>query len=223
MKTPLVTVRRRLLSTLFFLLLLAAVPIARADDEPKDGPKQEYEVKIHRKMPVGTKYYLTADGALIRQVKVSTAGQAKQQPDDGFGIHLEGTVEVLALDEIGEEAKVACTVDKCLRISSDGEKELVAKGKTFIAEGKGKDTHFSMKDGDELPKEASEALDLAISLDTGDEVTDDEMFGTKEKQRVGAAWKVNGEAVSKDAARVGVIVKPDDVEGSFQLDGAEKV
>jgi hypothetical protein len=198
----------------------------RADDPPKDAPadaaKQEYEVKIHRKMEVGTKYRITADGALIRQTTLSTGGQTQKQPDDGFGVHLEGTVEVLALDAIGEEAKVACAVEKCTRITSKGETEIVPKGTTLIIEGKGKDTHFSVKDGAELPKDATEALDLAISLDTGDEYTDDQMFGTTDKQKVGGSWGVNKEAVAKDAGRVGVVVKPEDVEGSFSLQGVEK-
>ena len=205
----------------------AAGAAARADDAAAQGAAgatkdAEYDIKIARKIDVGTKYALTADGALMRQVTLTAGGKTQRQPDEGYGVHLEGTVEVLALDEVGEEAKVACTVDKCSRITSDGEKELVPKGKVIIAEGKGKDTHFSLKDGAELPKEASDALDLAISLDTGDEYNDDELFGTKEKQKVGGSWPVNREHVAKDAGRVGVIVKPGDVEGSFKLDGVEK-
>lgn len=215
----------RLLSVvlpLLFAALSRAEPEKQPSDTPPDADKQ-YEIKIARSIPVGTKYALTADGALLRQVTLHVAGRDQKQPDDGFGIHLEGTVEVLALDEVGEEAKVSCVIDKCNRITSEGEKELVATGKTLIAEGKGKDTKFHYDDGKELPKEASEALELVISLDTGDEVTDDDMFGTKDKQKVGASWPVHAEPVSKDAARVGVIVKPEDVEGSFKLDGLRKV
>ena len=208
--------------TLALLAGLYSASAARADDKPADAAREQYEIRIARKINVGTKYHLTADGALIRQVNIKAGGEAKQQPDDGFGIHLEGTVEVLALDAIGEEAKVACTVDKCTRITSKGQTELVPAGKVIIAEAKGKDTVFSIKDGPELPKDAAEALDLAISLDTGDELNDDELFGTKEKQKVGAAWPVNREGVSKDADRVGVVVKPEDVEGSFRLEGLEK-
>ena len=138
-------------------------------------------------------------------------------------MRLEATVEVLALDAIGEEAKLACTVEKCTRITPEGETELVAKGKVLIAEGKGKDTVFTLKDGGEaLSKEATEALDLVISLDTNDTVNDDELFGTKEKKKPGESWPVGAEAVAKDSERVGVVVKPGDVEGSFRLDGIEK-
>ena len=202
------------------LSVLLTSPLARAEDAP--AKDKAYEVRIARKIEVGTKYALTADGALLRQVSLSAGGETKQQPDDGFGIHLEGTVEVLELDAIGEEAKVACTVEKCTRITPKGEQELVRKGQVIIAEGKGKDTVFTLRDGTELSKEATEALDLAISLDSGDEYNDDEMFGTKDKQKVGSSWPVDREKVAKDANRVGVVVKPEDVEGSFRLDGLEK-
>ena len=95
-----------------FIFVVYALPVAllagttlRADDAPKESAStEEYEVRIHRKLEVGTKYHITCDGALIRQVTLSAGGQTQKQPDDGFGVHLEGTVEVLALDGIGEEA-----------------------------------------------------------------------------------------------------------------------
>ena len=198
-------------------------PGQAADKEERQGNDKKYEIRIARPLPVGTKYRITADGALLRQTTLHVAGREQKQPDDGFACHLEGTVEVLALDKVGEEAKVACTVEKCTRITSDGETELVPKGKVVFAEGKGKETVFTFEGGEKLSKEASEALELCISLDTGDEVSDDDMFGTKETHPVGGSWQVKGEAVARDAGRVGVVVKPQDVEGSFKVGGAEKV
>jgi len=203
------------------LALLCACGVSAAQDKP--DPDKAYEVRLHRPFKVGMKYSLTADGALVRQVTIKRGDVKTNQPDDGFGVRLEGTVEVLALDQIGEEAKISCTVEKCARITSEGEAVLVPKGKVFIAEGKGKDTKFSLKDGGEMPKEASEALELVISLDTNDTLTDDDLLGTKDKKKVGETWKVSSENVAKDSERVGVTVKPQDVEGSFRLDGIEKV
>ena len=202
-------------------LLLCAALTAAAQEEKKDDKKQ-YDVRITRPLKVGQKYRITADGALLRQVTLRSGREEKQQPEVGFGVRLEGTVEVLAVDDVGEESKVACTVDKCTRITPEGETPLVEKGKVIVAEGQEKDTKFTLKDGAALPKGASEALELVISLDTGDTLTDDELFGTKEKKAVGESWPVAPEAVSKDAARVGVVVKPEDVEGLFRLDGVEK-
>jgi hypothetical protein len=210
----------RLLSRSFLALLLVCTGAFAADDAPKD---EAYEIKLARPFKVGMKYSLTADGALVRNVKVTRGGETHDQPEDGYGVRLEGTVEVLALDDTGEEAKISCTVDKCARITSEGETELLPKGNVFVAEGKGKDTKFSLEGGAELPKEAAEALELVISLDTNDKLNDDDLLGTKEKKKVGESWPVTPEAIAKDSERVGVVVKPEDVEGSFRLDGVEKV
>lgn len=207
-------IRFRVLAPLVLLCLCATA--ARGEQD------KTYEIKLARPLKVGTKYAMTADGALVREISVTRAGATQKQPEDGFGVHLEGTVEVLALDEIGEEAKLAVTVDKCTRVTSEGESELVPKGKVLIAEGKGKDTKFSLQDGGELPKDATDALELVISLDTNDKLTDDDLLGTKEKKKVGQSWPVTPENIAKDSERVGVIVKPEDVEGSFRLDGLER-
>lgn len=223
------TLRRTLLLLLALSLASAAAPVCRADDDEKKSDEKpaakddrEFEVRLAREVKVGDKYAVTSDGAMTRRLKVSSGGQSQDQPEEGVGIHLEGTIEVLALDSIGEESKVSCTVDKCTRITTEGETELLKKGTVFIAEGKGKDTVFSLKDGGELSKEAKEALDLVISLDTNDKVTDDQMFGTKEKKKVGDSWPADAKAVADDATRVNVIIDPKDVEGSFRIDGVEQ-
>jgi hypothetical protein len=207
------------LASLATLLLLCLCRAGVAEEPDKD---KAYEIKLARPVKVGMKYAITTDGALVRETTISRGGNTVKQPEDGFGVHLEGTVEVLALDNIGEEAKVSIAVDKCTRITSAGEAELVAKGKVLIAEGKGKDTKFSLQDGGELPKEATDALELVISLDTNDTLTDDDLLGTKDKKKVGESWPVSSENVAKDSERVGVAVKPEDVEGSFKIDGLEK-
>jgi hypothetical protein len=206
---------RNTLRVVACVLLLCAFQ-ASAEDKA-------YEVKLHRPMKVGMKYSMTADGAMLRQVTLKRGAVTQKQPDDGYGVHLEATVEVLALDDIGEEAKVSCTIEKCTRQSSEGETELVPKGKVVIAEGKGKDTKFSLQGGGDLSKEASDALDLVISLDTNDKLTDDDLLGTKDKKKVGESWPVTAENIAKDSERSKVVVKPEDVEGSFRLDGIEKV
>jgi hypothetical protein len=216
------TIRQRL--ACFATLLLLCLCRAGAADEPDKGSTDDkaYEVKLARPVKVGMKYHITTDGALVRETTISRAGTTAKQPDDGFGVHLEGTVEVLALDNIGEEAKVSIAVDKCSRITSAGETELVPKGKVLVAEGKGKDTKFSLRDGAELTKEASEALELVVSLDTDDTLTDDDLLGTKEMKKVGESWPATAENVVKDYQRVGVEAKPEDVEGEFRIDGLEK-
>jgi hypothetical protein len=218
-KDDVMTIRTTLRILPALLLLLTSAPAAQGNA----AQDKAYEIKLARPIKVGTRYAMTADGALLRQVTISRGGVTQKQPQDGYGIHFEATVEILALDEVGEEAKVSCVIDKCTRSAPDGETELLPKGKVLIAEGKGKDTEFSLADGGELSKDATDALDLVISLDTNDKLTDDDLLGTKDKKKPGESWPVTAEAVAEDSERVGVIVKPQDVEGSFRLEGIEKV
>ena len=60
-------------------------------------------------------------------------------------------------------------------------------------------------------------------LDTDDTLNDDDLLGTKEKKKVGESWPVTPENIPRDSERVNVMVKPEDVEGSFRLDGLQKV
>lgn len=203
------------------LALILICLFANALPGAEEGAK-DYDVKFARPIKVGAKYAMTADGALLRQTTITRGGATQKQPEDGFGIHLTGTVEVLALDDIGEEAKVSIAIDKCTRITSQGETELVPKGGILIAEGKGKDTIFSLEGGGELSKDAADALDLVVSLDTNDTLTDDDLLGTAGRKKVGESWPVSSENIAKDSERVNVIVKPEDVEGSFRIDGLEK-
>lgn len=208
---------RRLRCLALVLLCLCAGAPAAAEEGAKD-----YDVRFARPIKVGAKYAMTADGAMLRQTTITRGGATQKQPEDGFGVHLSGTVEVLALDDIGEEAKVSIAIDKCTRITSQGEAELVPKGGVLIAEGKGKDTKFSLEGGGELSKEAADALDLVVSLDTNDKFTDDDLLGSPGRKKVGESWPVSSENIAKDSERVNVLVKPEDVEGSFRIDGLEK-
>src|SRR5687767_12766638 len=59
---------------------------------------QDYEIKLVRPLKVGQKYTMTAEGALVRSSTLKVAGQAAGRHDEGYGVVLEGTVEVLAVN-----------------------------------------------------------------------------------------------------------------------------
>src|SRR4051812_35957460 len=78
---------------------------------------QDYEIKLVRTPNVGQKYTLIAEGAVERKTTVINRGEKSPAEEDGFGVHLEGTVEVLAVNKDGEEGKVTCKVIKCTRLT----------------------------------------------------------------------------------------------------------
>src|SRR5687768_9068925 len=109
---------RPLLQLLAVLATLIHAPVFGADAAPADA--KDYEIKLLRPLKVGTKYSVRAEGASLHHTTVRSAGEAARTSETGYGIRLEGTVEVLEVSEEDEEAKVACTVKRCVRITPDG-------------------------------------------------------------------------------------------------------
>src|SRR4051812_25695705 len=198
------------------LLLLATAPARAADDE-------KYEIKLDRPDVVGDKFKIEAEGAMIRRAAMVLDDKRREEDPVGMGIKLEGTMEVLAATPKGKATKLSVTVESCVRVSGPDEKELLPKGAVIIAEADGNDTKFSLKDG-ELKPDASGLLELLFHLSADDaRATDDELFGTKEKQSVGAAWPMNAKRAAEDYATEDVKVDPADVSGNVKLDAIDKL
>lgn len=212
------------LLTLLFAVCLTAGPPARADDRKpaEQATDKRYPIKFVRPVTVGTKYHYVADGAILQRMKMTVGGKPGRSSEDGHGIHVEGTVEVLAVNDEGEEAKVACKLDKCVRMTGEDEKELIPAGRVVTAVAGKEKTTFTLDEG-AISKEAEEALDLVLRLPEDDGYTDDDVYGTKEPQKVGASWPVNAEAMAKSAEDEDVKVDPKDVGGSLKLEAIETV
>jgi hypothetical protein len=203
------------LMMLLIVTVLACAPAARAQGI-------DYEVKLVRVPKVGQKYSLTADGAMTRRTSYTVGGEPAGVVNDGFAIHLEGTVEVLEVNKDGEESKSACTLSKCVRITAEGEAELLPAGRVVTATGGKTDTTFAVDKG-ELTPEAIATLDLVLRLGEDDGYNDDRIYGTTKRQPVGGTWEVDAKAASDEAKGDDVKFEPSDITGSLKVDAVEKV
>lgn len=209
-----------LIALLSALLVVAFAPALRAD-EPKHDAKS-YPIKFVRPTKPGDRYRYTADGALLQKAKSTVAGQRGGESEGGFGVHLEGTVEVLEVSKTGEEAKVTCTVTKCVRQTAEGDGELIPAGRVVTATAGADKTTFSLDQGT-LSDEARDALDLVLRLSDDDGFTDDDMYGPGEPKRVGDTWPLHADAVAKGAEHQHVKIDPADVSGTLKLEGVQTV
>jgi hypothetical protein len=186
------------------------------------GETIDYQIKLVRPPKVGQKYSLTADGALTRRSAYTVGGEPAGVINDGYAIHLEGTVEVLEVNKDGEESKSACTVSKCTRITAEGETELLPAGRVVTATGGKTDTTFAVDKG-ELSPEAIATLDLVLSLGEDDGYNDDRIYGTTKRQPVGGTWQLDAKAASDEAKADDVKFEPSDVSGTLKVNAVEKV
>jgi hypothetical protein len=194
--------------------LLAVASTAPATDT--------YPIKLVRPPKVGQKYTFTAEGAVTRHTTISAGGKQIDTNEEEFGIHLEGTVEVLAVNKDGEEGKTACTVTKCTRVTPEGESELIPAGRVITATGSKEETTFAIDQG-QLSAEAKEALDLVLRMGEEDGYNDDKIYGTTTPQAVGGTWNMDAKASSDEARDDEVIFEPKDASGTMRVDKVESV
>jgi hypothetical protein len=184
--------------------------------------EKTYPIKLVRPPKIGQKYAFTAEGALTRHTTISVSGRQLNATDEEFGIHLEGTVEVLSVNKDGEEGKVACTVAKCTRVTPEGESELLPTGRVITATGSKEDTTFTVDQGT-LSDQDKEALDLVLRMGEEDGYNDDRIYGTKTPQPVGGSWSMDAKASSDEAKDDHVIFDPKDASGTMRVEKKETI
>lgn len=205
----------RTLKLLSLLLVVVALQ-ARADEKA-------YDVRIHRPDEKGKKFDV-ATAAAVRYWQRQTIGGREQDPTETLlAVELRGRVEVLDVNERGDALKVSWTVEKCTRLYGDEkEEELLPKGAVLFAEAGEDDTKLTFKGG-KLTPDKEYALSLVASLASPNSATSDDLYGVKGKQKVGASWSANAEAIAKDAKRHQREIDPKDVKGTITFKGVKDI
>jgi hypothetical protein len=200
----------------FLFLLGIWVPAARADEDA-----ETFEIRLDRPSKVGEKYGVSSLVATKTISRVTTEGEQPRIVRDSVGIQLEGEIEVLAVTPRGAELKVACTFSKCTVTDGDETHDVIPAGKVIFAEWKDDKTVYAVKlDGGKtapIPERLAGLLDDVLRISNPDDRGNDAVFGTKEKQKVGATWPANAEAAVKELEREGMKVAAEDVGGSTRL------
>src|SRR4051812_30180911 len=102
------------LARLVFLSgLVLSFTTARADEAKAPA---EYPIHLTRPDKVGDRFSITAQGALLRETAMQLGKVSRTITQDGYGVHLDGSVEVLAVRPDGRASEVSLTVKKCTGI-----------------------------------------------------------------------------------------------------------
>jgi len=142
------------------------------------------------------------------------------------GSRLVGDFEILGADKLGNVTSLACTVESCSKFAgSDGsdEQTLLQRGDRLVARETRTATAF-LVNGKKADAGAEAFLALLIRLEAkAREVSQDDVFGTREKKHVGDTWPINGAVMAKHYAAYDTQLAPEDVVGSVKLAGVESV
>jgi hypothetical protein len=178
---------------------------------------QDYEIRLTRPAEVGFKYHLSAVGKKSSSLVSRQGDKVLKDKSSSFTVEAELTVTVLAVNEKGASTRAKLEVEKLTRIEDDARRELLPKGSVITAAWDGKGQAFEMGGGLDPDTEQSLRL-LHLVSDGPNGPTNDEVFGTKERKKVGDRWEGNSERMSKDLARFGSLVKKEDLKSTVSLE-----
>lgn len=184
---------------------------------------QDYEIKLTRPTKVGAEYHIAAVGRKSMKTTTKLDGKVAEEQSENFAVDFESDVKALEVDKNGKPSKVSLTVDKCILKQGGAGKPLLAKGAVVVASVKDDEAVFETA-GQPVDAETAEALDLVVELGRN-RASEDEIFGTKERKKVGDHWDMNAELFAKELqdAMKGSTVKKEDVAGTITLDKVVKV
>ncbi len=179
---------------------------------------QDYEIRLDRPDPVGTAFHFSAVGTQSSAQVVKQGDKVIQETNTKFTVEAELAVTVLAVSKKVHNTRVKLEVEKLTRIEGDAKKELLPKGSVVTVSWDGKDQAFEMAGGALAPdtEESLKLLDLVSDDPEGP--TDDEVFGAKDRKKVGDHWEGNAELMAKQMAGLGAMMKKEDLKITTTLE-----
>ncbi|MGD1001528.1 MAG: hypothetical protein ABSA67_12625 [Candidatus Brocadiia bacterium] len=183
---------------------------------------QDYEIRLDRPDPIGSKCRLAMVGKESTSQVVKQDDKVIQDKNSKFTVEAELVATILAVSEKGANTRVKVEVEKLTRIEGDARRELLPKGSVVTVAWDGKGQAFDMAGGlDPDTEESLRLLNLVSENPNGP--TDDEVFGSKERKKVGDRWEGNSELMAKDIIRYGILAKKEDFKSTVTLDKVVRV
>ncbi|WP_460596698.1 hypothetical protein [Geomonas sp. Red276] len=167
---------------------------------------------------MGVRYRIVGSGRELEQFKLSQGLKVVNETTTSYSGKLDATVTVLHDGDNSDGSKLRLVVSTC-KYAENGkspEKEIVPAGTEILAELQGKEEVFLMN-GKPVSPEVKKVMNLFFSL-RNDKTTDDDVFGTKERKKVGDRWPVHHAEMATSLAEVGILAKADSIKGSTALD-----
>ena len=203
----------KIASRLFLALLLPVSALSAADD---------YVIRFTRPSKIGDRFRLDAKGTTRESERITVGGQVQTDEKD-LSVHLIAAATVLAVDSQSNATRIEYVIQTCEKTEGGKTEQVLAAGRKVIAESdaQGK-TEFTV-DGDPALDDISKALGVVISAHTPGSPTDDDIFGTTERKKVGDTWSINTRTAATYLSKAGLGVSADNLKGTVSLDAVKTV
>ncbi len=177
----------------------------------------KHEIRLLRPVKAGDRFDISAKVAFEDKMKTSFDGREVESDETIVACRMTGGLTVVSVTKKGLPSALKLKVKTV---------ECVQAGKPafFFSEGdelllrRGEPDNETQVNGEAANDVQAQLIESLLTVQAEDEVSDDDIFGTKEKVAVGAEWPVNGKAAVESLARNGVTgLDPKGVSGSAKL------
>ena len=174
---------------------------------------QDYEIRLHRPDRVGDKTKFSGVCKNRQEMTAWADGKKILEENKDLAVNFEGIGTVLEVSPKGKAKRLSLQVDKLSAMEGKIQKELLPRGTVVVAANVAKKKVFEVN-GKAVQPEVARALQLVVSVGSDDH-TDDEMYGTRERKRVGDSWDVNRTALMEELS--GPNMSVNDIRGQATL------
>jgi hypothetical protein len=173
-----------------------------------------FEIRLHRPSHVGERWHIVADGTQSESKSTYTEQVVVKKSEKHQAIHFDATVTALAVEGgVVSRAEYLVTAFESVK----NHEQLLAPGKHVVIQpAPKKDDTVIAVDGQPATPDVREALGIVMAL-TREPGDDDTVFGTHERQPIGASWAVNGAAMRTVLVRNGASAPSDAIHGQVTL------
>ena len=182
---------------------------------------KEYTIQLHRPAKVGDQFRVEMTGSESNTM-ARKVGDMEGTEEKNWSAKLKGIVTVLKVNKVGSVSQMKLKVDSFTITEGKFTEEALEKGAVIKGEEKDDKNQFELWDEESklgVPLQdgiAADALKLLFSLDDAKgKETDDDVFGTKDKKKVGDSWKINAKALAESAGNDKVKIDPKKVGIKF--------
>lgn len=187
------------------------------------GPvAEEYKVCLLRPAKAGDAYRMQASCRQSEKIKVIKGGQEVKTSNVEFSLELEAGVRILEVDTTGYVTKFSLSITNFIKTQDEAKTTLIPKDSLVMGYVDDVGIVFTVN-GNPVSPETSQALGAVIQLGKGGRWSDDEIFESKESQKVGNSWKINSAVAAKNLARTGLNAQADAITGTATLEEVTKI
>jgi hypothetical protein len=182
---------------------------------------KKYVVALMRSAKEGDKYHMHATCYQTEKMK-RIRDEQEQNRNVEYSLELEADVRILEVDTTGYVTKFSLSKTNFIKTQDEDKTTLIPKDSNVMGYVDDAGVGFTIN-GNPVSPETLQLLGAVIQLSKGGRWSDDEIYESKESQKVGNSWKINSVAAARNLAKTGINVQMDAITGTATLEEVTKI